>query len=170
MIIKIIGAVLVVCGCGGVGFHLASSYRKEEKSLHHLIDILKFMECELNFHLTALPVLCKQVATEYQSEIGNIFLKLSEELEMQTSPKPEVCMVSAIAQTKALPPITKSCMLTLGKSIGHFDLEGQIKGLEAVIAECTRQFDMLIANRDNRIRSYQTLGICAGAALAILFV
>ena len=91
MIIKIIGAVLVVCGCGGVGFHLASSYRKEEKSLRHLIDILKFMECELKFHLTALPVLCKQVATEYQSEIGNIFLKLSEELEMQTSPKPEVC-------------------------------------------------------------------------------
>ena len=28
----------------------------------------------------------------------------------------------------------------------------------------------LETNRENRLRSYQTLGLCAGAALAILFL
>ncbi len=170
MMIKIIGAILVIIGCGGFGFHVANNYRKEEKSLRNLIDILEFMECELKFHLTSFPALCKQVASEYKGEIGNVFLELSNEMEKQISPKPEDCMILAINKSKALPPITRKCMLALGKSIGHFDLEGQIKGLQSVIGECTRHFDLLLANRDNRIRSYQTLGLCAGAALAILFV
>jgi len=49
-------------------------------------------------------------------------------------------------------------------------MEGQLKGLESVRQECRRQVETLSYNRDARLRSYQTLGLCAGAALAILFV
>ena len=61
-------------------------------------------------------------------------------------------------------------MLLLGKSIGRFDMDGQIKGLEAVRQDCRRRLDELSKDRDTRLRSYQTLGLCAGAALAILFI
>lgn len=170
MMIKMIGAVFVICSCGGVGFHLANNYRREEKLLQLLIDILNYMECELKFHLTPFPALCKRVACVYKGEIGDVFLALSAEMEMQTFTKPEDCMVSVVAKAKMLPPITRNCLLSLGKSVCRFDLDGQIKGFESVIQECSRQYNLLIANRDNRIRSYQTLGLCAGAALAILFV
>ena len=54
--------------------------------------------------------------------------------------------------------------------IGRFDLEGQLQGLESVRVYCRDQLDNLAKDRDVRLRSYQTLGLCAGAALAILFV
>ena len=48
--------------------------------------------------------------------------------------------------------------------------QGQILGLEAVRSHCRSELDALSANQDERLRSYQTLGLCTGAALAILFV
>ena len=58
----------------------------------------------------------------------------------------------------------------LGKSLGRFDLNGQLQGIEQVRAHCRRELSSLENGRDQRIRGYQTLGVCAGAALAILFV
>ena len=58
----------------------------------------------------------------------------------------------------------------MGSSLGRFDLEGQLQGLESVRIYCREQLDELSKDRDVRLRSYQTLGLCAGAALAILFV
>ena len=58
----------------------------------------------------------------------------------------------------------------LGTSLGRFDLTGQLNGLEQVRSHCRRELEALAGNRDQRVRGYQTLGICAGAALAILFV
>ena len=54
--------------------------------------------------------------------------------------------------------------------MGQFDLSGQLKGFEAVNKDCLRELTDLENNRTQRTRSYQTLGLCAGAALAILFL
>ena len=58
----------------------------------------------------------------------------------------------------------------LGESLGRFDLPGQLKGLEAVRRKCLMELEALGRNRTERLRCYQTLGLCAGAALVILFI
>ena len=55
-------------------------------------------------------------------------------------------------------------------SMGRFDVKGQIQGLEAVRSYCRGELENMAVNREARLRSYQTLGLCTGAALAILFV
>lgn len=79
-------------------------------------------------------------------------------------------MSAALERVGKLPTLTREELLLLGRTIGRFDMEGQLKGLESVRQECRRQVETLSYNRDTRLRSYQTLGLCAGAALAILFV
>ena len=170
MILKITGVILIVASCGSVGFKIANNHCKEEKSLRQLIGILNFMECELQYHLTPLPQLCKQAAKECKDVLGQVFLRLAQEMEAQTSPDMEYCMAVVLDSTKSMPAITKESMTLLGKSIGRFDLDGQLKGLESVRQNCRRHLDELSNNRETRIRGYQTLGLCAGAALAILFV
>jgi hypothetical protein len=54
--------------------------------------------------------------------------------------------------------------------MGKFDIDGQINGLEAVRSLCRRMLDELTSGREVRLRNYQTLGLCAGAALVILFI
>ena len=170
MILKLIGAVFVVVGCGGIGFRIAANHRCEEKNLRQLIGILDYMECELQYRMTPLPELCRQASKEFSGLLGSIFKELSMQMDAQNSSDLKKCMFVALEKTGQLPPLTQEELLFLGKTIGRFDMEGQLKGLEAVRQDCRRQVEALSFNRESRLRSYQTLGLCAGAALAILFV
>ncbi|MBR4016948.1 MAG: stage III sporulation protein AB [Oscillospiraceae bacterium] len=170
MILKILGVISVLIGCGGVGFHIAYNYRREIKTLRQLINILDFMECELQYHLTPLPELCRLTAHEFRDDPGPVFAKLAIEMDSQISTDVERCMQVSLASLKKIPPITRTGMEMLGKNLGRFDLSGQLKGIESVRSDSVRKLRMLEDNRDNRIRSYQTLGLCAGAALAILLI
>lgn len=170
MILKLIGAALIIAGCGGIGFRIAANHRQEEKNLRQLIGILDYMECELQYRLTPLPELCRQAAKEFSGLLGKTFAELSLVMEAQALPDLNTCMNAAVEKFPGLTPLTREELLFLGKSVGRFDIEGQLKGLEAVRQDCRRQLEGLSCNRETRLRSYQTLGLCAGAALAILFV
>ncbi len=168
--LKIIGVVLVIVSCGAVGFRMADNHIREERSLRQLVRILDFITCELQYRLTPLPTVCVQIASEFPSRIGKVFAYLEHEMQQQILPNTETCMESSLCRFHDLPPITRKCLHLLGASIGRYDIDGQLKGLEAVRQECRRNLDDLSKNRETRIRGYQTLGLCAGAAIAILLI
>ena len=170
MTIKWIGALLVIVGCGGVGFTMAACYKREERCLRTLIRGLDYMTCELQFRLTPLPDLCRQAGNECGGTVGQAMRVLASELESQICPDVDSCMYAALSRMDGMPVSVEDALRLLGKSLGRFDLNGQLQGLEQVRAHCRRILSGLEAGRDQRIRGYQTLGICAGAALAILFV
>lgn len=170
MNIKWIGAMFIIIACGGFGFSLASAHRYEEKNLYLLIGALDYMQCELQYRLTPLPDLCRQVAKQASGCIQALFLSLANELEDQISPDASHCMAAAISKTENLPAKCREAVQALGKTLGRFDIEGQIRGLEAVRSMCRRYVDEMSNGREVRLRSYQTLGLCAGAALVILFI
>lgn len=168
--LKWIGAVLIVIGCGGTGFSMAAAHRRREGELRQLMSALDFMQCELQYRLTPLPDLCRQTASQMVGCLRNLFRFLAEELEDQIAPDVQRCMSAAIARTTDLSPDVTSILKNLGNTLGRFDLDGQIRGFESARTDCRRVLERLTENRDVRLRSYQTLGICAGAALAILFI
>lgn len=170
MSIKLIGAALIITGCGGVGFSMAAAHRREENALRQLIGALDYMGCELQYHLTPLPELCRGAARQTSGCVRNVLLTLAQELDSQIAPDANFCMKAAIAKTSKLPKLIEKNLLVLGQSLGHFDLQGQLKGLENARQQCRRNLDELSKDRDVRLRSYQTLGLCAGSALAILFL
>lgn len=167
---KWIGAILIVVSCGGFGFSLAAMQLREEKTLRQLIGALDYMECELQYRLTPLPELCRKTGEDARGCIREVFRILAEELEAQISPDVERCMNAALSQSKDIPRHTLEAFQILGQTLGRFDLTGQLKGLEAVRTTCRRRLEELTTNKEPRLRSYQTLGICTGAALAILFI
>jgi hypothetical protein len=79
-------------------------------------------------------------------------------------------MYAVIAKQSELPEQLRKCMERLGDSLGRFDLNGQIQGLGAVKKCAEFELEHLRKNQDVRLRSYQTLGLCAGAALVVLFM
>ena len=170
MITKIFGMILVIFSCGGVGFKIAADHRREESFLRQFIDILNYMEWELKFRMTPLPDLCRKIATEYNNAIGNVFYDLAFEMDKQQNSDLSSCLTNVLNSKNIIPSISRTEFDRLGKYMGKFDLDGQLKGLDAVREDCKRNMDNLLANRENRLRSYQTLALCAGAALAILFI
>ena len=170
MTVRIIGAVLIVIGCGGFGILFASSHRFQTKTLRQFITTLELMECELQYRQTPLPDLCRIAAQNNCNILKSVFLSLSTELERQISPSVEKCVAVVLQNRKDMPKIIEESFIHFGQSLGRFDLEGQLKGILITKAECQRMLEQQTNNQDVRMRCYQTLSICAGAALAILFI
>lgn len=170
MTIKLVGAVLVCTGCGGFGFSMAAAHRREEQALGQLLAVLEFMECDLSCHLTPLPQLCRAASNAATGPIHTFFQRLARELDAQIAPDAACCVRAALKGMPELPREVSGQLLELGNTLGRFDLPGQLRGLHSAQSRCRLSLEALRANRDNRLRSYETLGLCAGAALAILFL
>lgn len=168
--IRIIGAFLIVAGCSGVGFLMVGNQKREEETLRQLINILDFMGCELQYRLTPLPELCRLASVQSNASVYRLMLDLANELDKQLSPDASVCMMNVLQKWPKLPEITKRMLSRLGGSLGRFDLAGQMKGIENTRQLCRKELDVLSEDRTVRYRSYRTLAICAGIALAILFI
>lgn len=170
MTMKWIGALLIIASCGGFGFRLVAAHMSEERNLRQLICILDYMSCELQYRLTPLPVLCRQAASECCGTLSEVLLQFATELDNQISPDVDHCMQAALASKRGLPPLTLEAMDLLGHSMGKFDISGQLLGLESIRKHCRDRLEALKEKRDIRLRGYQTLALCAGAALVILFI
>lgn len=170
MNLKWIGAILIVAGCGGFGFLMAWNLSREVSALRCLIGILDYMSSELEYRLTPLPQALRKATVSRDGCVNKVLIFLAEEMESQVAPDVISCMSAALSRTPELPKRTRLMLEELGISLGAFDLPGQLRGLESVRQNCSRLLMELEENRAQRTRSYQTLGLCAGAALAVLFI
>lgn len=167
---KLIGAAFVVIACGGVGFLLAAAYRREIRYLHQLIYALDKMEWELQYKITPLPELCRIAAESCSNTLNKVFDHFTQELENQVFPDAEQCMRIAIEDNSDLPQSIKQMLQMLGSLLGRYDLSGQLQALHAVRTACESALVKLENNKDTRTRNYQTLGLCAGAAIVIILI
>ena len=167
--IRLMGAALLMAGCGGVGFSLAAAHRKETGMLRRLIRGVQEMEWELRYRMTALPDLCRIAGDAAGGALRDIFRELADMLDRREVTEITGC-VNGILQNRELPRRVRRNMKQLGRSLGRFDLEGQLEGLQLVRQQCRKDLQELEENSADRLRNYQTLALCAGAALAILFI
>ena len=167
---KLIGAVLILASCGGFGFYMAACHKREVYCLQKLYHIIELMEWELEYRLTPLPELCRLIAEKTKLYFPSLFHRLADELSYQLAPDVSVCMRNAIAGENTLPSQSAHYLIMLGESLGQYNVDGQLKSLEQLRLLIKQKLDELMDNQTQRLRCYQTLGLCAGSALAILFV
>ncbi len=167
--IRVIGACCIVSGCGAFGFAMAAASRREERQLDLLLKSLEYMSCELNYRQTSLPVLCRDAALGERGTVPDFFRALARELEKGEAPDVQVCVYEVLQRLQPAPALRRQ-LRELGATLGRFDLPGQLQGLEAVIHSTGEALRRIRDGAPERRRSWQTLGLCAGAALAILFL
>ena len=170
MQIQWIGAFLIVVGCGGVGISMVFFDKREMDALRNLLDAFRFMRNELSFRVTPLPELCRKAADICKGCVRRFFDQLAVELEEQMAPDVACCMTAALTKCPDIPEKTRKLLARLEVSLGYFGLEEQLSGLEALLVEGDALRQQLEKNRPQRLRGYQTLALCAGAALAILLL
>lgn len=170
MYVKLIGAILTVASCGWFGHLAVRTYKRQESYLQQLVQILAYMSWELECRMTPLPELCRRAAIQSKSALGELFVQLAQELDGQAAPEVAQCVSVVLNKNHDIPELTANALSLLGESLGQYDLSGQLKGLDAVEQYCKRELENLSYHREERLRSYQMLGLCTGAALAIIFI
>lgn len=167
--IRFLGAAFLMAGCGGFGFSLAAACRREARMLRRLVMALQEMEWELKFRMTQLPELCRIAGNATGGILKEIFTEFAGMLDRQEVMDISGCF-NAIISRRELPRSVRKNLRQLGAVLGRYDLEGQLQGLEIIRHQCRNDLKKLEENSVQRLRSYQTLALCAGAALAILFI
>lgn len=161
---------MIIFGCGGVGFSMCRNHRQLERSMEELAKSLDMMVWELNYRMPPLGELCRAAANAGKGSVSRVLSRLADELEAQVLPDAAACMTVALGAVPGIPERTAEHFRSLGTSLGRFDLQGQIAGLEATAVLCRRDLELLSRNRELRLRNYQTLGFCAGVALVIVLL
>ena len=167
---KWIGALLVFVSCAALGFIKAFCYRTEERYLSDWIRILDHIHCELEYRLSPLPQICQSASEMTFGCLKVLLQRLSSSLNAQVSADAGQCLRMAIAQADEIPISLQKQLMVLSESIGCYDLDGQLLQIAAARKECADALQQIRTQGKERIRNCQTLGICAGAGLAILLL
>lgn len=170
MTLRLLGAGLVLLGCGGFGFSMAGAYRARERGLRQLIRALEYMECELQYLQPPLPQLCTATARILSGELKRVFQEMQAQMDQGNWVDAQACMEAVLSHHPALSPVLGQELLQLGQTLGQFDLTGQLSALRSLHQQCTQEQQRLAQEREGRLRSYETLGLCTGAALAVLLL
>ena len=168
MYLKLAGALLILISCGGYGIMMAVAHRREVAALHQLVEAMDIMICELEYRLTPLAELCRFGAERIKGPVQSCIVALANALDDQISPDVGLCTIAALKEIPTVPKYASAQLQALGQTLGRFDLAGQLTALERCKQSCLGQLEVLEHQQSQRLRSYQTLGFCAGAALAIL--
>ena len=148
---------------------LASRHKYAESCLAQLGRALDYMIRELEFRSPPLPELLCKGACAARGPVADILRESGQMLERNGAESPGMC-ISSSAKFRSLPLEARELMEMLSENLGQFDLQGQILGLTSVrdaVSYCRNQ---LLEGSAQRLRMYHTLGICTGAALAIILL
>lgn len=169
MIIQIMGATFVLGGAVAAAKAFQLTNKHTEKALHQLCYALELMEYELEYRHLPLPELLKKSAPD-RGVIQEFFTALSTELDGQATVEVETSVIVTLSNIKNIPEPVAQILLRLGKCIGHFDIENQVKGIASIRSECALMLKKYTENSDNRIHIHQALALCIGAALIIMLI
>lgn len=167
---KWIGAILVILACGGCGLMMVASDRAEERDLRQLERILEWVGCELACRMWPLPVLMRQVAEMAEGSMKRVLLEFGEELDQNAAPDACSCMEAVLARHPQISKKSRILLSDLGRSLGRYDLQGQLREIVNIQQQAQRVLQEHTCGREERLRCYQTLGLCAGFGLAILLL
>lgn len=167
MSMKWIGSMVIIAGCCGIGLSLVSSYRRQVKQIRQFLSALDMIQSELEYRRTPLPELCRLAGQSSTGAVRVVFESLYRELDKQIAPDAACCMNAVLSSVTVSHPV-RGLFYYLGKTLGRFDLPGQIRGIDAARREGSLLLDKLTHDQDKRVQSYQTLALCAGAAMSIL--
>lgn len=169
--IRMLGAVLLIAGCGGLGLGAVGRLDGRVRDLRELAAGLELMRRELGWRLTPLP---KALGTAEAGTQGRAaqFFRFCAQRAVCLSGMPfqqlwreglERCPLCLDREDRAL-------LEQLGPVLGRYDGDSQCQAVEKVLAGLVRQQAQAEENRRRLGRVYGVLGVTAGLFLAILLI
>lgn len=170
--LKGIGALCVVLSASVMGFGFAASVRRQSVRLAALIGSLTYMKGEIQYRRTPLPevfsLLGKSAA---EKSVARFWEHCAEALIHGTGFGMQSVFRTAVRKAALeLPPEAIQTMLVLGASLGQFGLEGQERAIELSLERLSALLERMEQGRSARCRSYATIGVCAGLAVAVILL
>ena len=165
-----VGAILVIAAGSLCGFSMARSYSALEQGLRQLVVGLEIMHCQIQYRLTTVPELCRILSAACTGTVAQVFSDLEAALEQEDACRLPLSMAEALRQNPELPEPCVRSFRRIGQMLGQMDLQSQLKSIELETERLRGTLRQVAEERPGRVKSYRTLGIGCGVALAIVLL
>lgn len=170
--LRVMGAICVVSGAGAVGFGFAAGVRRQARQLTELCTALETMQAEIEYRMTPLPQLLRELAGICTPPLDTLFIRWSDALSNAQGATVSYALSCALRRTRGLALSAESiqALRTLSLQLGRFDTAQQGRAVGLCAQRLRQELLQLEAGKQTRCRSYQTIAICAGLALAVILL
>lgn len=137
-----------------------------------MIDALLRIRHELQYRLTPLPEIFAALGSSRNPETAEFFSQLGAMLASAQSCTVGFACRHALAHTRGLclSGAARGTLLSLFDALGKYDLEGNLQVLELALSRLREEAKALRNSAPSRCRTYLTLGICTGLAVAVILI
>ena len=173
MVMKLIGGILVVGACGGIGDYLAKCLERRVEELTQLYHTILELQGEIRYAATPLSEAMLQLGKQGRGCIADCFLRIAKEMEQADgrSLSDIVRQTGSIElQKTVLTRQDKEQLFRLGDSLGRLDKTQQLLATEHYLTGLREEIEEAKRIKKERSYLYRCLSILAGVFLMILMI
>lgn len=167
--LKLIGVLFVVLGSTGAGAAMALGARRTLETARQLRAALERMKNEIACNRTALPELMELLSQD-GGPLAVLFGMIAEQLRLRQEASVYAIVRKSLAAAPPLPGEVGRILLDLSPGLGQYDVQCQLYSLDLAAGQAQTMVERCQSEQKGRVKSYYTLGVCAGLALAIMLL
>ncbi|MCR4442221.1 MAG: stage III sporulation protein AB [Peptococcaceae bacterium] len=170
---KMIGALLVIGGCGYGGLSIARGYRLRAEVLRSLQNGLNLLEAEISYGSTPLPLALERVGEKLGRESSLVFSYAAQAFHLHggaTAGEAWEEGVKKLAQNVSLSLEDISILQSFGQGLGNSAKNEQLKNIALAREQLFMAEKEACLARERYERMWRYLGFCLGAAIVLALI
>ncbi|GFN30536.1 stage III sporulation protein SpoIIIAB [Paenibacillus xylaniclasticus] len=173
MLVKLIGAALVLFAGTLIGFLQAARYADRPKQIRQLSGSLQRLETEIVYGRTPLPEALRNTAASAEQPISRLLQAAADELGLGDGRTFRECWESAMRAgwpATAMREPELKVALRLGSTLGISDKDDQLKHLRLAAVQLKAEEDAAKDEQSKYEKMSRSLGLLLAALVVILMV
>lgn len=169
--LKVLGSLMLLCGCTGIGLLQIKHMDKRIGTLQSMVWALEVMEQELSFRVPSLEEMFAAAVQLTEGPTKMFFSSCKNELNKGLNkPFCEIWSQTAQEQLSALKKSDIDPILALGSVLGRYDSEGQLQAIVRTQKALEQECSNAVIERSNKGKVYRVVSTTVGVFLLILLL
>ena len=171
MILRILGSVLVILSCSGLGFYMASQWNEHLRTVEKLRKMIFLLKGEIVYAKSPLTEAFERTGRKGGGEMGALFEGVSVRLSgQQGEPFYTIWQeeIDRLPKEVCLSKEDKQNLKGLGEHLGYLDMDMQERNILLYLEQLDITIDYLRQHKQEKSRLYTSLGIMGGLFLTVI--
>lgn len=165
---KILGVIFVVTSSVIVGIHIGKILKQRCSYIRQMIDAFQVLENEISFGSTPLPEAFMYASEATEGKLKSILNDVSTRMTKNCWKTPKRAMEEALLAVSD--GFGDDILIDLAERVGKYDVQTQLAGIHIAKQRAEQTLRTLESEYGAKSRTYRTLSVCAGMAVAILLL
>ena len=170
MLLRIIGALAVMVGCGGLGLYFSAREGFRVQELQEFKKALLILSSEIEYMRTPLAAACANIAQRTDLTVKNLFKGFADLItssEGESAYQMWMTSMEGIKGKSFMAEEDLTVMEGFGKTLGYLDKEMQKNAIDYAVNYIDEKSTELLTQSSKNKRMYRSLGIIGGLLITV---